>query len=204
MRNPSPWLESLNLACEGTALATSVQSDKKARSTQFELFTMAYLTMADFPASPIEPDVQASVGGEEVAFAAKRLRSVSKFPRNLRAACKQLARHTVPGFAVIDLSFVESLQKPIYVPRIGQQQAVAAILLDGFAEEHERDIFDAAHHSHVRGVLLHASVICRSVQPAARFVSRRWLLGAAKDSDVARKLVTAFQTLGQSPHNNAR
>ena len=176
MQDPQPWLPSLNLACGGPVLATSVQSDRKAQSAQFELFTMACLTMAGFQTLSSEPDLQACIGGEEVAFAAKRLRSVSKFRRNLRSACKQLARHRIPGFAVIDLSFVESLQKPVYVPRLEQQQALAAILLDGFAEEHERDIFDVAHHSHVRGVLLHASAICRSVRPPARFVSRRWLL----------------------------
>ena len=197
MSDPRPWLPTLNAACCGQALATNVRSDSRARSDQFELFTMACLTMAGFRAVPSEPDLRAHIGRDEVAFAAKRLRAIPKFRRNLHDACAQLAKHKIRGFAVVDLSFVNLIPKPVYVRRLEPQQALAAVLLNGFAEEHQRDILDATRRPEVFGVLLHASVTGRSIQPTARFVSRRWILCAAADSEVARRLITAFQSLGR-------
>ncbi len=154
-----------------------------------------------FNVVPAEPDLRAQIGLEEAAFAAKRLRSVRKLHQNLRSAGKQLAVHGIPGFVVVDLSFVNRIEKPIYVPELRQQQAIVAVMLDGFAHEHEHEIFDAAKQPFVRDVILHASVVGRSVEPLARFASRRWLLCANQPSEVANIMAAVLQRLVAHPAN---
>ncbi|MCI0674204.1 MAG: hypothetical protein L0Y42_00320 [Phycisphaerales bacterium] len=194
-----PWLSKINSASRGRAVASDDKTDSRARSDQFELFVMACLTEAGFAVVPAEPDLRSQIGTHEAAFAAKRLRSVQKLRRNLHDACKQLAVHKRPGFVVIDLSFVNRMTKPTYVPHLGQQQAIAAVMLDGFVEEQQREIFDVAKRPYVSGVILHASVVGRSIEPVARFVSRRWLLCAGHDSELARIVGAAFQRIGRRP-----
>lgn len=199
MSDPSPWLPIVSSSVCGQTFAGDDRADSRARSDQFELFTMACLTMGGFQVMPKEPDLRAHIEREEVAFAAKRLRSIPKLRRNLHGACAQLAKHKIPGFAVIDLSFVELVPKPVYVRRLEQQQVIAAVLLDGFAKQHEREILSAIQRPSVQGILFHASVVGRSVQPLARFVSRRWLLCASTDTKTSRQLIATFQSLGQPP-----
>lgn len=193
------WIGLLTSATSGHVDSKADRFAPRARSAQFELFSMACLTAAGFRVEASEPDLRARIGDLDVAFAAKRLRSVGKLERNLRAAQHQISRQRIPGFIVVDLSFVKLIPKPVYVPRLEQQQAIAAIVADGFAERHQRTLFRAAAEPYVLGVLLHASVIGRSVEPVSRFVSRRWLLCAANDSPTSRQLAAAIQELGRKP-----
>jgi hypothetical protein len=193
------WIRLLCSASSGHVDSKADRFDPRARSAQFELFTMACLTAAGFRVDALEPDLWARIGDVDVAFAAKRLRSVGKLDRNLRDAQRQISRQRTSGFIVVDLSFVELISKPLYVPRLEQQQAIAAIVTDGFAKQHERTLSRAAAEPYVLGVLLHASVIGRSVEPVSRFVSRRWLLCAANDSSTSRQLAAAIQELGRKP-----
>lgn len=160
---------------------------------------MACLSAAGFQVEKHEPDLRAQIGDTAVAFAVKRLRSAVKLERNLGDAARQIAHHGLPGFIVLDLSFIERIEKPIYVHRLEHQQAIAAVMADGFAEENKRILFRAAKRPCVLGVLLHASLIGRSIDPVSRFVSRRWLLCTATDSSVARNLSVAIQRLGSVP-----
>jgi hypothetical protein len=197
IRDIDPWLSKVEKASCGQAAALDEKTDSRARSDQFELFVMACLVEAGFPVIPAEPDLRAQIGKQQAAFAAKRLRSTEKLRRNLHDACKQLAVYKLPGFVVIDLSFINRITKPTYVRQLGQQQAIAAIMLDGFVKEHEHLIFNAANRPYVSGVILHASLIGRSIRPLARFISRRWLVCVHNDSEVARIVGSAFQRIGK-------
>jgi hypothetical protein len=197
----SNWIPSLKSATTGH---TDCRFDNgRARSDQFELYTMSCLSSAGFHVIPAEPDLRSKIAGIDVAFAAKRLRSEAKLVRNLTDAQRQLARQRIPGYIVLDLSFVNLFAKPLYVRRLEHQQLIAHIFVDAFAKTHEHALMNAATQPYVLGVLLHGSAVGRSLEPHARFVSRRWLLCARSHSLISSRLLNAIQEAGRGSWTRA-
>lgn len=193
------WLPSLASATGGHVDSRKDQGGSRSRSNQFELYTMASLAGAGFQAEPSEPDLWTQISGTEVAFAAKRLRSWDKLARNLSDGADQIERHGVPGYIVLDISFINQSPKPLFVRSPNQQLLPSVIIADGFVELHHKTFLAYALKPHILGILVHASVAARTLTPLARFVSRRWVLFAARDTQISRTLITAIQNKGKEP-----
>jgi hypothetical protein len=166
----------LSIAAGGAVDATSDKDECKARSIQFELFVLSCLRAAGLNASLEEPDLLVHLPEKPaVAIAAKRPRSDKKIFKNIRNARRQISGSRRVGIVTVDLSFVESLAKPVYVERAEQVELLAKVVLDGFVLENEQKIRDAAQDVSVIGVLFHFSGVVRSTRDSARLVSRRWV-----------------------------
>jgi hypothetical protein len=204
---------SLNCAAQFPTLVTDIatatggcldplldKADSKARSTQFELFVWSCLLVAGFAATFGEPDLLVRVNSDRtLAIAAKRARSHKKILKNLRDGCHQIARSKTDGFVAIDLSFVESLSKPVYLRQAGQLDVLSKIVLDGFVRENMQEICGSASAPFVIGVLFHHSGVIRTIHDPTRAVSRRWLFLQTRepplDQDTS-EIIQRLQTLG--------
>jgi hypothetical protein len=155
---------------------------------------MASLVKAGFVLEAAEPDLIAKVGQQRLAIAAKRLRSGSKLERNLKDGAKQIKRQRLPGIVAIDISFIELINKPLYINKSEHQMVPAKVLLDGFAQENMSLILKICER-YKCSVLLHLCCSTRSVKSSTLFVSRRWLLISNQFDPVCNHLITGFQQL---------
>lgn len=113
--------------------------------------------------------------GASVSIAAKRLRSETKLAKNLRKGRSQVIQSQKNGLIAIDLSFVESIRKPVYVRDLRQHQVVSKVVLDQFVRTNENAVVSVMDGTPVIGVLFHFACVVRSFAPAARMTSRRWI-----------------------------
>lgn len=166
----------LSIAAGGSVDATRDRPDCKARSLQFELFLLSCLHASGLTVERHEPDIVVTTSqGAAVAIAAKRLRSEAKLIRNLRKGRSQVVRSQIGGLIAIDLSFVESIRKPVYVRDWRQHQVVSTVVLDQFVRDNDKTVMAAMSGTLVVGVLFHFGCVVRSLAPAARMISRRWI-----------------------------
>ncbi len=190
------------IALSGGFDASEDKPDCKSRSTQFELYLWAWLRLAGFTTTFGEPDLLVQMERENaLAIAAKRPRSIKKLVKNLRSGCKQIANSNRDGFVALDLSFIKSLRKPVYVRQAEQHQVVSKIVLDGFVHEHQQEICRSVQSPQVIGVLFHYSSVVRALEVPARLVSRRWLFlqtrGSLLDENCAR-ILRSLQAVGRT------
>jgi hypothetical protein len=190
---------SLLQATGGNVDSSLDRADCKARSTQFELFVWACLRAAGCEATLAEPDILCQTEiGNTLAIAAKRPRSEKKIIKNLRSGCHQIEKLNCDGFVALDLTFVESLCKPIFVREASQLLVPSMIILDGFVGEYAQEICNAVRGSCVIGVLFYYSVVVRAIRDPARLVSRRWIFLQTRKPPLdaaAMSLIRRFQNL---------
>jgi hypothetical protein len=188
-------------ASGGSFDASRDKSDSRSRSTQFELFLFSCLLAVGVKATFGEPDVLVR-GCEDrtIGIAAKRPRSEKKFLKCLRAGCRQIAMSGRDGLVAIDLSFIESLNKPIYIRDASKYQTLSKIIVDDFVLENMRRICTSAYEPLVIGVLFYYSGVMRTINEPVRLVSRRWLFLQTKapppDQDILL-IIKRLQKLGQ-------
>jgi hypothetical protein len=166
----------LSVAAAGSVDASNDRLDCKARSIQFELFLLSCLHASGLTVERREPDlvVRTSTAGS-VAIAAKRLRSETKLAKNLRKGRSQVIRSQTSGLIAIDLTFTESIRKPVYVREARQHQVVSKVVVDQFVRDNEHVAMSALTGTPAVGVLFHFASVVRSLAPVARMISRRWL-----------------------------
>lgn len=82
-----------------------------------------------------------------------------------------MIRSQTSGFIAIDLTFTESIRKPVYVREARQHQVVSRVVVDQFVRDNE----PALTGTPAVGVLFHFASVVRSLAPVARMISRRWL-----------------------------
>jgi hypothetical protein len=123
-----------------------------------------------------EPDLRITApDGLKLQVAVKRPRSPKKVLANVRYAAKQLRQRPGEGFIVVDLTYLEALPKPLFVPRTRNVQLPAKIMLDGYAMEYADRLLSEIGKD-VGAILLHLSLPCRALDPPALMISRRWLV----------------------------
>ncbi len=193
------WESRFRKALKGAVRASEDGLDSAARSTQAELWTAAVLRSRGYSVELSEPDLNITApGGSNLQVAVKRPRSQNKVRRNTRDAVKQLERRRGDGLIVLDLTYLEACPKPLYVPRIGNLQVPARIMLDGYASEYgDRLLSDTSED--VGAILLHLSLPCRALEPPAVMISRRWLLLARDYRIPYANLVQNLATTSESP-----
>jgi hypothetical protein len=86
-----------------------------------------------------------------------------------------VVRSQTAGLIAIDLSFVESIRKPVYVRDARHHQVISKVVLDQFVRDNEHVVRSALAGTFVVGVLFHFASIVRSLSPVARMLSRRWI-----------------------------
>jgi hypothetical protein len=189
--------EKLKSAVGGAPFVFDDPARSKARSDQAELYVAAVLAAAGFGVEFAEPDLIVQMSdGTRVAVAVKRPRSKRKIRRNLRKATRQVVRAGLPGVVVADLSFVEGVGKPIFVRDPQAQLLLAAVLLDGYAREHETMLLEIAKRQNVVGVLLHLTSMVQSLDPPVRMASRRWLALGRDFHPALNEITKAIQRVG--------
>lgn len=138
--------------------------------------------------------------GDRIAVAAKRLRSEAKLIRNLRKARTQIVRSQLPGVVAVDLSFVETIRKPVYVREWQQHQILSKVVLDAFVRDHEKVVMSAMAGTPAIGVLFHFACVVRSLTPVARMVSRRWLFLQTQPAPINEgtlEIINRLQEIGR-------
>ncbi len=112
-RTNTPFCKnSLNLAVLG-ADKEHVDSNPKARNTQFELFVAALLVLGGAEVISGEPDLRLLYWGRHVGIAAKRVRSTShdQIEKRILEGARQLGKNRLEGFVAINIeSGLKSLE----------------------------------------------------------------------------------------------
>lgn len=200
MSDSKAWSKRIQSAMAGATTATNDSLSSRARSLQFELFMMAVLVAAGFEVEPAEPDLLVTLGNSQVlAVAVKRPKSETKIMRNLHSAAQQIAVVGLPGIIAIDLSFVERVQKPIWISKPNDQQVTARVILDGYVAENQGQLLRVMDCPCVVGVLLYMSCVVRTVRPHVMMASRRWVLIGQEPHPSAMQVMRAIQELGREP-----
>ncbi|MCZ6835826.1 MAG: hypothetical protein O7G85_08635 [Planctomycetota bacterium] len=120
----------LNIALQDCHLPQDNLENSPGRDAQFELFVAAICSRAQFiPVKFAEPDIQVVIPGPEFpegsqifGIAAKRIKSVGNFEKNVRKASKQIKKSDLPGVIAIDTSVAlnrdnEAIVKPMELDR---------------------------------------------------------------------------------------
>ena len=200
LQDCSCWRPKLQSAVGGAAFAADDPASSQSRSDQCELYFMATFLHAGFAISLAEPDLLVRINKSvQLAVAVKRPRSEARIVRNIRAAAKQIARKDIPGIVAVDLSFIERIEKPLYVRESAEQLVPAVVLLDVYAKQNQRELLRAATGVNTLGLLLHLSCGVRSLRPHLSMVSRRWLMLSHELDPRLDRLVRAIQSLGAKP-----
>jgi hypothetical protein len=191
----------LSIAASGSIDAGQDRQDCKARSLQFELFLLSCLQAAGLKVEAREPDIMVTTSrGANIAIAAKRLRSTAKLSKNLRKGRSQVLRSKVDGLVAIDLSFLEAIQKPVYVRDFRHHQIVSKVVLDQFVHVNAKTVMALLAGTAVVGVLFHYGAVVHSLEPHSMVVSRRWLLlqtQAPPVNDATHEIIERLQIIGR-------
>lgn len=187
-------LPKLQIAMGGSMHPARDSSDTKARSEQFELYTLSVLSLSGFEVEIDEPDIWVNVKGDRIPIAVKRPRSVKKIFKLIRNGSNQLTACGTQGIVALDLSFVEDFSKPALFQSFHQQQVMSKLLLDGFAHEHDEKLMEQLYRSSdLIGYLLHLSVCVTSMDPLANMVSRRWLGIGKRPHNGLQQIISKLQ-----------
>jgi hypothetical protein len=111
-----------------------------------------------------------------------------------------VVRSQTGGLVAVDLSFVESIRKPVYVRDWCQHQILSKVVLDQFVRDNEKAVMSAVKGTSVIGVLFHFGCVVRSLAPAARMVSRRWIFLKTQPppaNEATLELVERLQVIGR-------
>lgn len=188
--------DKLSSALGGAPIAADDANGSKARSDQAELYLAALLLTCGLTVELAEPDLVVTVrDGTTVPVAIKRPRSEQKVQSNLRKAARQIDRSGRPGIIALDLSFIERVEKPIYISEPDHRQTLARILLDGYAQENAEMLLEISQRPRILGILMHLSCVVRSIRPHSMMVSTRLLATGHEVHPSLHEIMKAIQRI---------